>query len=122
MAARTTRTKHNDKTREKIKVTQIVNRLQDFVLGESTVGHPKIELSAAQVKAAQILLAKKLPDLTASDITTHEAETPMAEKFQLLVNQIGEQQARIIYPDLADKYLGPTVTKAPTSESPSLIQ
>lgn len=48
--------KHDDRTRAKIQTSQIINRLHDFVNGE-------IELSPAQVTAAQVLLRKTLPDL-----------------------------------------------------------
>lgn len=48
-------------TREKIQTTQIVNRLYNHILG-------KLELSATQVKAADILLKKTMPDLSAIDI------------------------------------------------------
>lgn len=52
---------HANKTREKIKVTQIVHRLQKFVDGE-------VELSQPQVRAAEILLKKALPDLQSISI------------------------------------------------------
>lgn len=44
------------KTRERIKVSMIVNRLQSHVMGE-------VEMSSTQLQAARILLAKALPDL-----------------------------------------------------------
>lgn len=56
MAARTNRITQNDKTRDKIKVSQIVNRLQNHIFG-------KVEMSPTQLKASEILLRKKLPDL-----------------------------------------------------------
>jgi len=88
-----------DKTREKIRISMLVNRLQDHVEG-------KADMSSTQVKAASVLLSKVMPDLSAADITTHEPESTMQEKFHALVNQIGEKQARTIYPDLAIRYLG----------------
>lgn len=57
MAARTRRIQINDKTRAKIQTSQIVNRLTDHMLN-------KVEMSSTQVKAAEILLRKSLPDLT----------------------------------------------------------
>ena len=45
-----------------IKVAQIRNRLQDHVLG-------KIELSATQVRAAEVLLRKVIPDLSSTEYT-----------------------------------------------------
>ena len=46
----------HQKTREKIRGTAIAKRLQAHVLGE-------IELSATQIRAAEILLRKVVPDL-----------------------------------------------------------
>ncbi|MET4529158.1 hypothetical protein [Bradyrhizobium sp. JR18.2] len=58
MAARTRKVKHDDFTRERIKTTQLVNRLENHVFG-------KIELQPSQVTAALGLLKKSLPDLSA---------------------------------------------------------
>ena len=44
--------------RQRIQTSQIMNRLQDHILG-------KVELSATQIRAAEILLRKTLPDQTA---------------------------------------------------------
>lgn len=49
---------HDDRTRAKIQTSQIINRLEKLVKGE-------IEMSAQQVAAANILLKKTLPDLSA---------------------------------------------------------
>jgi hypothetical protein len=59
---------HADKTRQKIKVTQIVNRLNKVVIGE-------VEMTAQQIKAAEILLRKALPDLSAVHSTDGESRT-----------------------------------------------
>jgi hypothetical protein len=45
-----------EEAREKIKTTQLINRLQDHGLGE-------IEMSPTQVRAIEILLKKRVPDL-----------------------------------------------------------
>ncbi|MCH9837302.1 hypothetical protein K0U83_16670 [bacterium] len=50
------------KTREKIQATQLVNRLQGHVNG-------KYEMSTTQIRAAEILLRKSLPDLQAVEMT-----------------------------------------------------
>jgi hypothetical protein len=42
--------------REKIRTTQLINRLQDHALGE-------IDMSQTQVRAVEILLRKSVPDL-----------------------------------------------------------
>lgn len=61
--------------REKIKTTQLVNRLQDHGLG-------KIEMSPTQVKAVEILLRKRIPDLAAvqhsGELTVNSHEQALA--------------------------------------------
>jgi hypothetical protein len=67
---------HDERTRAKIQTSQIANRLSDHVFG-------KVEMSPTQVKAAEILLRKTLPDLSAGTLETtirHEiADIPDAE-------------------------------------------
>jgi len=60
MAARL-RSRHQDEIREKIKTSQLINRLTDCGLGN-------LELTAQQLKAIEILLRKSLPDLSAVSI------------------------------------------------------
>ncbi len=60
MAARL-RSRHQDEIREKIKASQLVNRLTNCALGD-------VELTAQQLKAIEILLRKSLPDLSAVSI------------------------------------------------------
>lgn len=67
MAARTRRPNHNDKSREAIRTSQLVNRLQDHIFDPE--GKPKVEISSTQLKAIEILLKKSLPDLSAIDHT-----------------------------------------------------
>jgi hypothetical protein len=57
---------HQADIREKIKTSQLVNRLQDFVLDgvDPKTGNP-IEIDTARLKAIEILLRKSLPDLSA---------------------------------------------------------
>ena len=52
---------HSERTREKIKTSMLINRLQSFVEG-------KVELNAAQVSAALGLVKKTLPDLQAVEL------------------------------------------------------
>lgn len=49
---------HDERTRAKIKTSQIINRLEKLVNGE-------IDMTSQQVTAAGILLKKTLPDLSA---------------------------------------------------------
>lgn len=53
---------HDAKTREKIRTSQLINRLEKFVLNEDG-----IDLSPAQVSAALGLIKKTLPDLSQVD-------------------------------------------------------
>ena len=61
---------HQADIREKIKTSQLVNRLQDFALvgKDPKTGNP-IEIDAARLKAIEILLRKSLPDLSS---VTHD--------------------------------------------------
>lgn len=52
---------HQDDIRSKIQASQLVNRLHGHVVGE-------LEMSATQIKAAEILLRKSVPDLAAVTI------------------------------------------------------
>jgi hypothetical protein len=56
MPARVRKT-HQDDVREKIRTSQLVNRLENHALG-------KLELSATQIKAIEVLIRKTLPDLS----------------------------------------------------------
>lgn len=62
MAARKNKPLHDDRTKERIRASQLLNRLNDFVNG-------KCELSAAQVQAARVVIGKIIPDLKAIEHT-----------------------------------------------------
>jgi hypothetical protein len=51
------RTTHQDQVREKIKTSQLINRLQDHALSGK-------DLSVTQIKAIEVLIRKTLPDLS----------------------------------------------------------
>jgi len=59
MAARLTK-RLADQTRDAIKTSMLINRLTDHALGE-------VEMTATQVRSAEILLNKTLPNLKSSD-------------------------------------------------------
>jgi hypothetical protein len=65
MAARTVKIKIDDKTRDKIRTTQLLNRLNDHVFSDTAV-------SQTQMKAIEILLRKSLPDLSAVTLSGDE--------------------------------------------------
>lgn len=62
MAARNIKIRHDEETRAKIKTSQLLNRLQDHAFD-------KCDMSATQIRAAEICLRKTIPDLTATELT-----------------------------------------------------
>jgi hypothetical protein len=60
MAARST-LEHTQATRNKIRTSMLINRLEDHIVG-------KVDLSATQVTAALGLIRKTLPDLKAIEV------------------------------------------------------
>ena len=60
MAARKNRIQHDENTRKKIQASQLINRLTNHALGSE-------EMENSQVRAAEILLKKILPDLSNVD-------------------------------------------------------
>lgn len=53
---------HDQKTRERIQTSQLINRLQDNAFG-------KVELTREQIRSIEILLKKSIPDLSAIDVS-----------------------------------------------------
>lgn len=53
---------HQADVRSKIQASQLVNRLTDHV-------HGKVEMTATQVRAAEILLKKTVPDLSSVEMS-----------------------------------------------------
>ena len=65
--------RHQDDVRLKIQASQLINRLSGHAVGE-------IEMTPTQIKAAEILLKKSLPDLQSVDLTgTLEHKHTLAE-------------------------------------------
>ena len=62
----------SENTRQRIKTTMIVERLAKHIVGE-------LELSSTQIRAAEILLNKTLPNLSAAQVdSTVKLETSLA--------------------------------------------
>jgi hypothetical protein len=59
-----------EEAREKIKTTQLINRLQDHALGEN-------EMSQTQIRATEILLKKRVPDLQAMTLQGSDDGDPV---------------------------------------------
>lgn len=87
MAARK-RKWQTDKTREKIKVAQLINRLNDIALA-------KVEATPQQVTAIKIALGKILPDLTEKDIFHHKEDVSYEENRAELVGLHGEALTKL---------------------------
>lgn len=73
MAGRPIGKLHQDDVRRKIQVSQLLNVLNDQALGKSE------DLSAARLKAIEILLKKSLPDLSAIQLEEGSKEVSIAE-------------------------------------------
>ena len=71
MAARMRKT-HQDDVRSKIQASVIIGRLAGHVSGE-------VDMSPTQIKAAEILLRKTLPDLATTEIIGNE-DQPVVHK------------------------------------------
>lgn len=69
MAARTNKPNHDEKTKRLIRASQLLNRLTQFAKGE-------IEMSAAQVNAAKVVIGKEIPDMRAIELSGN-AEAPL---------------------------------------------
>jgi hypothetical protein len=67
MAARSSKVILHEKWREKIRASMLINRLRNHVLG-------RLEMSNTQLRAAEILLSKVMPNLQATDITALDSE------------------------------------------------
>lgn len=67
MAARIRKTKLSDEWKAKIQAGVILDRLVKHVNGE-------IDMSASQIKAADILLKKTVPDLARTEVTGKDGE------------------------------------------------
>ena len=76
MPARTRKIYHKDKDKALIRASYLLNRLTDFVDG-------KCELSAAQVNAARVVIAKAIPDLKAITVSGDENK-PLVVNYKWL--------------------------------------
>ncbi len=68
---------HDERTRAKIQTSQLINRLMSHANGE-------VEMSPTQVRAAEILLKKTLPDL--GNITlSGDADRPVVHEVRNVI-------------------------------------
>ena len=86
MPARVNKIRHDENTRAKIKVGNIITYLQRHLAGEC-------QLSMTQLKAAEILLRKALPDLTSVE-HSGEVSTVSVIRAPEVIQNIDEWQKR----------------------------
>jgi hypothetical protein len=73
---------HPDYVREKIRASQLINRLQNHALGLL-----KPELTTSQVRSIEILLRKCVPDLAAAEIKSEQTHRYVVEIPPLLSDE-----------------------------------
>lgn len=78
MAARTNKPYHDERTKQRIKASQLLNRLMQCAKGE-------VDMSQTQVNAARVFIGKFVPDLKAIELTGKDGE---AIKFQEVVRRV----------------------------------
>ena len=87
MAARN-RVGLSENTRKRIQTTMIVKRLQDHILGE-------VEMNATQIRAAEILIRKTLPDLSQmtvdAEVETRELKPLTEEEVKALDSKLEDE-------------------------------
>ncbi len=76
-----------DRVRERIRTGVIVRRLQDHVLGH-------LDLTQTQLRAAEILLKKTVPDLSAVEYTNTAAARPAEDMSDAELIAILQQRAQ----------------------------
>ena len=59
------RTKHQDETRARIQVSNLITRVEKYALGELSDS----DISPNRLNAIKLLLGKTLPDLSATEVT-----------------------------------------------------
>lgn len=89
MAARTTKIRHDENTRLKIKTSQLLNRLTNHAFG-------KVELQPTQVRAIEILLKKTMPDLAQVSGSVHVTRDPVEMSDADLADIAAGRSARAI--------------------------
>lgn len=70
---------HPDVVREKIKASQLINRLTDHALSSEPI------MDASQVQAARSLLSKVVPDLRAVELTGKDGDPIQLERIERVV-------------------------------------
>jgi hypothetical protein len=85
MAARTRRLTWDERTRNRIRVGWLLDRLHKHVEGT-------VELTVTQIRAAEVLLKKALPDLVAAQIVDQTVTLKYAEVPQVMPQDLWLQR------------------------------
>lgn len=75
-----------EQVRSAIRATQLVKRLQFFALGERDPANPDVDviMSPEQIRSADIVLKKAVPDLKAVEMTGGEEDGSIAITFKTI--------------------------------------
>lgn len=84
MAARKSRKELSQAWREKIRTSMLINRLQNHVAG-------RLEMTQTQLRAAEVLLKKTLPDQSATELTGPDGGP--VETVSKIVREIADPKA-----------------------------
>jgi hypothetical protein len=76
---------HPDCVREKIRTSQLINRLEKCAFGE-------ISLTMTQLRAIEILLRKSIPDLVAAEIKSEQTHRYVVEVPAVLDRDAWQQK------------------------------
>lgn len=104
MAVRIKR-QHDDRSRERIQTSQLINRLQWFALGQKDPQAKRVvEMTDTQVRAALGLLKKTLPDLAqTTSAVTHIHDTSEMSDAQLADIAAGRGTRTVATQDSAEE-------------------
>lgn len=72
---------HDDETRRKIQVSQLINRLNNHINHKDGS-----DMTATQLKAAEILLKKALPDLSSVEMTGKDGKDLIPESIEITLH------------------------------------
>ena len=89
---------HPDCVREKIRASQLINRLHKCAFGE-------ISLTITQVRAIEILLRKSIPDLAAAEIRSEQMYRYVVELPRVLSKEEWLEKYGNATPDKPDRPL-----------------
>ena len=82
--------RQSDRTREAIKTTQLVRRVQQFALGEPDDKGNLFEMTGNQLRAALALINKNIPDLRAIELSGQVQQTVEHRSNEAINSRIGE--------------------------------